>query len=1521
MLLVILFCAVFTACDTGELTGQAEIWELPQSLSVERFVVPEYVPLPRPGQTLRILSPILQGFEDGRDFSISITTPEWVSRYRQHVIVCGRTRDSTAEIVSLWWEVLDTDHRAEIMCDPDGYFEFAIPTLGLPAVFYLRIAGVDSRGRTAERMFGLIAESTSPRRVPAVAAPPPAEPVEDVAEEEEIARAVEEAAQPEIARAVEEAAQPEIAPAVEEAVEPEIAPAAEEVGQPEMARAVEEAAEEEPPVLIPVLTLTRPGENAYFSGNLPVSGKLIDSAGRAFPAEEIESFSWEVEGSDLKGELALDEQGGFRTKVDAASVRQDAPLILRAVAANGRVAQRSVNLRADISAPVLEIHSPGEGELYEDVVVVRGSVVDRLPVSLHWRILGVSGLAGQLSVPGEGSFQFDIPTRRLAGIQIFELRATDQLGNTTVSTVTLKGRREAAVAAESTPPTSRESTRPPQLIIDSPPDRSYYHSLIVVKGLVLEASSLYWEIPGSARRGNGIIGKDGSFSLQIPSANLQGTQMFRLTARGNRGEQADKVLVLLDHEKGPEITLTTPENRSYYRREIQLEGSVGNPEDDWDSVGEVAGLSLRIEGTQEDVVEIPFAADGRFSFNLPAAGFSGKQTLILTAEDRNGDLNQTVLTLLDGNLNPSVILDSPRVDQLYGSKIRVRGAVIDPYADSAAMGGIESVSYDVTSPEVFALVKSIPQGQVELRDDNSFDFVVTTRELSGTQDVNILVRGRSGNQTKSSVRILEGEADIPVFSVEAGDRRAVLRWDPLPSAGYYSLSYRTVNPGQRQGREARIDRASSPYLLTGLTNGSLYVFRVKAVVPGEPDSESAEKWAIPLSADTLQPVTAGEFEQIRISWPSVPGTEQYELWRSTRRDGEYTSIAGALSDTNYLDRDVQYGRSYFYKVTPASVPEIPSNPVLGQSTAFPVEKLETVGICRLNQARGLSLYGGYAFVAAGSEGVKIIDISVPDNPTVVGGLQTAEARDIAIRGEYAFLADGERGLKVLDISDPRYPAEIGMRKTMDARAIALKGDVAFIADGSSGLKIIDVSSPVQPTRIGSYATDNASDLAVRGSKLYVADGRGGLRIFEVSGTAELIEIGHLPGVDVLSLAVEGSFLYLACGTGGLIIMDISAPDEPVELGRYAGTEILDVGVSGAFAYLVDSREGLIVLDASDPTRPWQFASLEAEGTNSISVRGYYAYLANASGLQVVHILIQGRSVPIAAAATGGKAYGLSVSGPRAYVACHDLGVRIVDISDPAQLGDESVIGSWSGDYAVGIEVADSVAFVASGRRGLSILDLSPPQPEQIGSYFTGGTAHRSVVHSGLLFVADGREGLKILDVSVSNNPVEIGSVASSDARDVAVLPGYALIADGRSGLIVCDISDPGDPVPINTLGGQGVHRVVVQDTLLAVTGKSGAELYDFSDPRHPKLFGRYESEYVESIFIDGDYLYIAEGYRGLQVLDVRSFDRPVQVSACGEIYAVDVAVHGGYALVADSRRIHVVEVLIPEWLRQSSSRR
>jgi len=89
---------------------------------------------------------------------------------------------------------------------------------------------------------------------------------------------------------------------------------------------------------------------------------------------------------------------------------------------------------------------------------------------------------------------------------------------------------------------------------------------------------------------------------------------------------------------------------------------------------------------------------------------------------------------------------------------------------------------------------------------------------------------------------------------------------------------------------------------------------------------------------------------------------------------------------------------------------------------------------------------------------------------------------------------------------------------------------------------------------------------------------------------------------------------------------------------------------------------------------------------------------------------------------------------------------------------------------------------------------------------------------------------------------------------------------------------------------------------------------DVSDPKAPVLKGRYETSSVEAIAANGKYAYVAEGYRGLTVLDISRPSRPAVVSACDDVFAVGVAVKGGYAIVADSFGLRIIQILIPDWL-------
>lgn len=55
--------------------------------------------------------------------------------------------------------------------------------------------------------------------------------------------------------------------------------------------------------------------------------------------------------------------------------------------------------------------------------------------------------------------------------------------------------------------------------------------------------------------------------------------------------------------------------------------------------------------------------------------------------------------------------------------------------------------------------------------------------------------------------------------------------------------------------------------------------------------------------------------QVSLSWDAVLGATGYNVKRSTASGGPYTTIAGGVTGTSYVDTDVKNGTTYYYVVT------------------------------------------------------------------------------------------------------------------------------------------------------------------------------------------------------------------------------------------------------------------------------------------------------------------------------------------------------------------------------------------------------------------------------------------------------------------------------------------------------------------------------------------------------------------------------------------------------------------------------
>ncbi|MEK6902756.1 MAG: VWA domain-containing protein, partial [archaeon] len=146
-----------------------------------------------------------------------------------------------------------------------------------------------------------------------------------------------------------------------------------------------------------------------------------------------------------------------------------------------------------------------------------------------------------------------------------------------------------------------------------------------------------------------------------------------------------------------------------------------------------------------------------------------------------------------------------------------------------------------------------------------------------------------------------------------------------------------------------------------------------------------------------------------------------------------------------------------------------------------------LGAYSLTDPWRISLNGTTAYVADGSSGMKLFDVS-GNTPTLTGTYNSpTNAYDVITSGTYAYVSDGTGGLRIVDISNPASPSLTATYNTPGtAYATRLYGTTAYVADGSS-VQVIDVSTPATPSLITSYTTPwNYRDIEINYPWAYLA---------------------------------------------------------------------------------------------------------------------------------------------------------------------------------------------------------------------------------------------------------------------------------------------------------------------------------------------------------------------------------------------------------------------------------------------------
>lgn len=542
-------------------------------------------------------------------------------------------------------------------------------------------------------------------------------------------------------------------------------------------------------------------------------------------------------------------------------------------------------------------------------------------------------------------------------------------------------------------------------------------------------------------------------------------------------------------------------------------------------------------------------------------------------------------------------------------------------------------------------------------------------------------------------------------------------------------------------------------------------------------------------------------------------------------------------------------------------------------------------------ASKLQVVGNTVYLAASV--FVAVDVGDLANPVEVSRWEGGYTADCEVVGNRLYIAAGSEGVLVFDVTTPSKPVRL-TRGPSEGIAFALHVDGTRVFTDSG---LVDVSDPTAPKWMGSYSESGYGevDVAVVGDLVYMPSAGNKLHILRlqvgmaqslsstgpanrvipvgqteplgfssssslpvsaevVSGPAT-IQNGQItvtgPGTIQVKLNQAGNGTFLPV-TENLVINQRVA--RFAEVGSFAfTTNIFGAKVVGGLAYVGNDGDGLRILDVSNPAKP---------------------------------VLVS--TLPGAA----GQTFEAEVVDGYAYVADALKGLKVIDVRNPAQPVE---VGQVSAAVSIAVRVVGSRAYMTdfAGKK-LIIVDISnPASPVVLSESALPGDGRATYVVGNRAYVASGWGGVAVFDVSNAAAPVKEGQFFSDHyVRGLTLKGNLAYVLDYFSGdLVVFDLTDLKSPLELGRVRMQGSspRRIEIRDNLAFVVAEGdlgGLFAVDIADPARMEVLGKiYTGGFARDIQIDGSLLHVADQLSGFHTfrLDGLGFLNEINASAAASI--------------------------------------
>ncbi len=485
---------------------------------------------------------------------------------------------------------------------------------------------------------------------------------------------------------------------------------------------------------------------------------------------------------------------------------------------------------------------------------------------------------------------------------------------------------------------------------------------------------------------------------------------------------------------------------------------------------------------------------------------------------------------------------------------------------------------------------------------------------------------------------------------------------------------------------------------------------------------------------------------------------------------------------------------------------------------------------------------------------------------------------------------------------------------------AINSNQYVVACGGPDMWIINVQSPTNPALTATVQVASGTTcegIATSGTYAYVAAGGAGLRIYNIATPASPVFVASIDSLAYCeSVVISGQYAYIAAGSRSHIV-DISNPAVPVYVGQIAGYPGYHQGINvrSGYAYVCNYSVGVSVVNVSNPAAPVNVMEVPAgDRIARIVFDGNYMYVAIGDlGMKIFNVVNPASPVLVSTTPTAGRSRSLYYGAininntPTGHIFVSNStsanGVSAINVSNPASPTTSSFLAAATSPSGIAYTpfYSNGKVYVAYGTGGLRILDVSnPANPALLGTAPLGGESRGVVVSGNYAYVAARDSGVYVVDVTNAGLPVRLSRINTSRARGIAINGSNVYVATRDSGLVVLDITNPANPIWLTNVRGIDVENVATTGNVVGTSLFSSIRFYDITNPASPVAKGNTPSFRIgnEGFTIAGNYAYTPDG-DSLKIFNITDLMTPTLVSKIKTGgYGYVAAVAGNYCYVA-----------------------